>query len=181
MHPDIAIAYQRLIVLGISAMRLLPNLAIALLVFLVFPFPASVVRKLVRHVNAKRYHRNLVRIGDEIAFTVNTAYPQRRLQYAIVIGNGVKIRLRPWIKPPRRADAPDLQDAALEKVKGVLTAHGIDLPFPTRPVLPHDRMEETDGDRRRQREDWPAGPGAVPRPARSMGGADNGCAGCHDG
>ena len=34
---------------------------------------------------------------------------------------------------------------------------GIDLPFPTRVVLFHDQTEETDGDRARQREGWPAG------------------------
>lgn len=43
-------------------------------------------------------------------------------------------------------------------------AHGIDLPFETRVVLFHDQTEETDGDRRRQREGWPAGQGEVPRP-----------------
>jgi len=78
---------------------------------------------------------------------------------------GVKIRLRWWIKPPRRADALDLQDKVLERVKAALTAVGIDLPFPTYQVLLHDQTEATDGDRRRQREGWPAGKGEVPEPA----------------
>lgn len=35
--------------------------------------------------------------------------------------------------------------------------NGIDLPFPTQQILFHDQTEETDGDRTRQREGWPAG------------------------
>lgn len=35
--------------------------------------------------------------------------------------------------------------------------HGIDLPFPTQVMLFHDQSEATDGDRRHQREGWPAG------------------------
>ena len=42
---------------------------------------------------------------------------------------------------------------------------GIDLPFPTQVVLFHDQTEEVDGDRRRQREGWPAGPNP-PAPRR---------------
>jgi hypothetical protein len=34
---------------------------------------------------------------------------------------------------------------------------GIDLPYPTQQILFHDQTEETDGDRSRQREGWPAG------------------------
>jgi len=78
---------------------------------------------------------------------------------------GVRIRLRWWVRPPRRADALDLQDRVLERVKGALAAHGIDLPFPTYQVLFHDQTEATDGDRRRQREGWPAGDGEVPAQA----------------
>jgi small conductance mechanosensitive channel len=44
-----------------------------------------------------------------------------------------------------------------------LTAAGIDLPFPTTQVLFHDQTEETDGDRARQREGWPADQGDAPR------------------
>ena len=60
MNAEIAIAYQRLNTLGTNAMRLLPNLAIALLVFLLFLLAATVVRKLVQRFNAKKYHHNLV-------------------------------------------------------------------------------------------------------------------------
>lgn len=129
------------------------------------------------------------------AVTVNTAYDRRRLQYDVGIGYGddiararelmleamgevdgvlrdpapealvmdlaessVNIRARWWVDPPRQADVLDAQDKLL--------AHGIDLPFPTRQILFHDQTEATDGDRRRQREGWPAGPGDVP-PARA--------------
>ena len=51
----------------------------------------------------------------------------------------------------------------------VLERYG-DLPFPTQQLLLHDQTEEADGDRRRQREGWPAGRGEVLRPRRA--GAD---------
>ena len=304
LPTEFAIVLQRLHALGLSALRMLPNLVIALLVFLLFLFIAAWTRKLVQHLNAGK-HANLVmvlgrmaqwgvrllglllaltiafptftpgnlisalgitgiaigfafkdifenflagililltepfRIGDQIVFggfegtieqietratkmrtydgrlvvipnsdlykgtfIVNTAYPERRMQYDLVIGNGddivaakgvildtmralpevesdpapdvlvvayadagIKLRMRWWIKPPRRADALDIQDKVLEAVKVALTAHGVDLPFPTYQVLLHDQTEATDGDRRRQREGWPAGKGEVPVPA----------------
>lgn len=75
----------------------------------------------------------------------------------------VNIRARWWITPPRRADALDIQDKVLTGIKNKLTAHGIDLPFPTQHILFHDQTEETDGDRSRQREGWPAGKNRVPK------------------
>ncbi|HZG66639.1 MAG TPA: hypothetical protein VEZ12_07835 [Herpetosiphonaceae bacterium] len=42
--------------------------------------------------------------------------------------------------------------------------------FPTQQILVHDQTEETNSDRRRQREGWPAGTDDIPRP-RSIGGA----------
>jgi len=80
----------------------------------------------------------------------------------------VNIRARWWIKPPRRASALDLQDSVLTAIKNKLIANGVDLPFPTQQILFHDQTEETDGDRSRQREGWPAGQGKVPRP-RNLG------------
>lgn len=58
----------------------------------------------------------------------------------------------------------DALDSAVEAVKVALTEAGIDLPFPTTQVLFHDQTEETDGDRSRQREGWPASGRPVPRP-----------------
>ena len=85
-------------------------------------------------------------------------------------GSSVNIRARWWIKPPRRADALDMQDKVLAAIKKKLVANGIDLPFPTQQILFHDQTEETDGDRSRQREGWPAGNKDVPKP-RSIGGS----------
>ncbi|MEI2582641.1 mechanosensitive ion channel family protein [Scytonema sp. PRP1] len=85
-------------------------------------------------------------------------------------GSSVNIRARWWIKPPRRADALDMQDQVLTAIKNKLTANGIDLPFPTQQVLFHDQTEETDGDRSHQREGWPAGKRKSPKP-RSISGS----------
>lgn len=76
----------------------------------------------------------------------------------------VNIRARWWVKPPRRAEELALQDKVLTAIKKKLTANGIDLAFPTQVVLFHDQTEETDGDRKRQREGWPAGKRAAPKP-----------------
>jgi small conductance mechanosensitive channel len=82
----------------------------------------------------------------------------------------VNIRVRWWISPPRRAESLDSRDRVLIAIKKKLTANGIDLPFPTQQILFHDQTEETDGDRTRQREGWPAGNKEVPKP-RSIGGS----------
>lgn len=90
---------------------------------------------------------------------------------AIVVGlaeSTVNIRARWWVKPPRRAEVLDLQDRVLTAIKQKLMENGIDLPFPTQQILFHDQTEETDGDRTRQREGWPAGKRDVPK-ARSIG------------
>ncbi|MBD2169289.1 mechanosensitive ion channel family protein [Calothrix membranacea FACHB-236] len=78
----------------------------------------------------------------------------------------VNIRARWWVKPPRRADNLVSRDRVLTAIKKTLTANGIDLPFPTQQILFHDQTEETDGDRSRQREGWPAGNREVPKPRR---------------
>ncbi|MBD1835320.1 mechanosensitive ion channel family protein [Cyanobacteria bacterium FACHB-472] len=82
----------------------------------------------------------------------------------------VNIRARWWVQPPRRADVLDMRDKVLTAIKNKLTANGIDMPFPTQQILFHDQTEETDGDRARQREGWPAGNQEVPKP-RSIGGS----------
>ena len=85
--------------------------------------------------------------------------------------SSVNIRARWWINPPRRADALDSRDKVITAIKNKLyVEHGIDLPYPTRQILFHDQTEETDGDRSRQREGWPAGNKEVPKP-RSISGS----------
>ncbi len=76
----------------------------------------------------------------------------------------VNLRIRWWIIPPRRIDSLNTRDHVLTAIKQALTAHGIDLPFPTQVLLFHDQTEATDGDRARQREGWPAGNQPVPAP-----------------
>ena len=85
-------------------------------------------------------------------------------------GSTVDIRARWWVNPPNRASTLDSRDKVLTAIKNKLMANGIDLPFPTQQILFHDQTEETDGDRSRQREGWPAGKGYVPKP-RSIGGS----------
>ncbi|MBD2387028.1 mechanosensitive ion channel family protein [Cylindrospermum sp. FACHB-282] len=83
----------------------------------------------------------------------------------------VNIRIRWWIKPPRRIDALESRDQVISAIKQKLyVENGIDLPYPTRQILFHDQTEETDGDRSRQREGWPKGKSEVPKP-RSISGS----------
>ncbi|NJK75901.1 MAG: mechanosensitive ion channel family protein [Microcoleus sp. SU_5_6] len=79
--------------------------------------------------------------------------------------SSVNIRVRWWITPPRRIDSLRSRDRVISAIKQKLyVENGIDFPYPTRQILFHDQTEETDGDRSRQREGWPAGKGEVPQP-----------------
>ncbi len=81
--------------------------------------------------------------------------------------SSVNIRIRWWIQPPRWSDTLDSRDKVISAIKKTLyDEYGIDLPYPTRQILFHDQTEETDGDRSRQREGWPAGKGKVPKTRR---------------
>jgi small conductance mechanosensitive channel len=91
-------------------------------------------------------------------------HPPPKVLVAELAPSAVVLRVRWWVRPPRIGRALDSRSEAITLIKQALQAAGIDLPFPTRQVLFHDQTEQTDGDRRRQREGWPAGPGAVPRP-----------------
>jgi small-conductance mechanosensitive channel len=71
-------------------------------------------------------------------------------------GSSVNLRVRWWTRSVRN-HVVSARGEVIEAVKRALGEAGIDLPFPTRVVLFHDQTEETDGDRRRQREGWPAG------------------------
>ncbi len=42
------------------------------------------------------------------------------------------------------------------------------LPYPTQQILLHDQTEATDGDRKTQREGWPAGQGEVPKSRQQL-------------
>ena len=84
--------------------------------------------------------------------------------------SSVNIRARWWIKPPRRIDDLISRDKVISAIKRKLSENGIDLPYPTQQILFHDQTEETDGDRDRQREGWPAGNKEVPL-SRSISGS----------
>jgi len=77
--------------------------------------------------------------------------------------SGVSLRARWWTKS-RRADMVRVRDRVIPAIRRKLGESGIDIPYPTHQVLFHDQTEETDGDRARQREGWPAGKTATPRP-----------------
>jgi small-conductance mechanosensitive channel len=78
--------------------------------------------------------------------------------------SSVKIRVR-WWTDPRQHEVVLARGRVIATIKQALSRAGIDLPFPTQVLLFHDQTEETDGDRARQREGWPAGDGP-PRPCR---------------
>lgn len=79
-------------------------------------------------------------------------------------GSSKNLRLRWWTRP-QRSDVLAIRDQVLRAAAEALAKAGVDLPFPTQIVLFHDQTEETDGDRRRQREGWPAGDSPpAPRP-----------------
>ena len=88
-------------------------------------------------------------------------------------GSSVNVRVRWWINPPHRADVVATTDQVLEAVKNKLSANGVDLPFPTRQILFHDQTEQTDGERARQREGWPAGSNPPKPRYRAPGRAGN--------
>lgn len=69
--------------------------------------------------------------------------------------SAVMLRAR-WWTDSTRSGVVSVQTGVLSAIKDKLTKHGIDLPFPTRQILFHDQTEESDGDRRLQREGWPA-------------------------
>lgn len=80
------------------------------------------------------------------------------------------VRLRWWTKSDRASQIHTFGDV-LQAVYIALDDEGIDMPYPTQVHLFHDQTEETDGDRKLQREGWPAGQGDVPKP-RHKGSSD---------
>lgn len=77
-------------------------------------------------------------------------------------GSSVNLRAR-WWTDAARSDVVLIKHRVLTAVKEHLDEAGVDMPFPTQVTLFHDQTEETDGDRTRQREGWPAG-NEPPRP-----------------
>lgn len=71
-------------------------------------------------------------------------------------GATVNLRAR-WWTAPDRSSVVHVSDEVIARAKEALDDANIDMPYPTQVVLFHDQTEETDGDRTRQREGWPAG------------------------
>lgn len=86
-----------------------------------------------------------------------------------LVDNGV-LMTASWWTQSSRANHGAVSDRAIPAIKRRLNEQGIDLPYPTQQILFHDQTEETDGDRTRQREGWPAVNGHTPRP-RSIAGS----------
>lgn len=78
--------------------------------------------------------------------------------------SSVTLRAR-WWSTSKRTDIVHLRARVVLAIFQAAAENGIDLPFPTQVVLLHDQTEESDGDRTRQREGWPAGD-SPPRPLR---------------
>ena len=72
------------------------------------------------------------------------------------------LRVR-WWTDAQRAGVVKVHSRVLPAVYRALDSNGIDMPYPTHVQLFHDQTEETDGNRAKQREGWPAGQGDVPR------------------
>ncbi len=72
------------------------------------------------------------------------------------------VRLRWWTKSDRASQIRTFGEV-LQAVYIALDEEGIDMPYPTQVHLFHDQTEETDGNRKLQREGWPAGKGDVPK------------------
>ena len=77
-------------------------------------------------------------------------------------GSSVNLRVRWWTESAR-IKVVLARGRVIAAVRDALTSAQIDMPYPTQVMLFHDQTEESDGDRRRQREGWPAGD-APPRP-----------------
>jgi small-conductance mechanosensitive channel len=65
----------------------------------------------------------------------------------------VTIRAR-WWQASDRKSMVNIKSEVMRAVKAALDDKGIDMPFETQMHLWHDQTEESDGDRRRQREGW---------------------------
>ena len=78
--------------------------------------------------------------------------------------SSVVLRAR-WWSQSKRTNLVHLRARVILAIWQAAADNGIDLPFPTQQILFHDQTEDSDGDRTRQREGWPAGTNP-PRPRR---------------
>ena len=71
-------------------------------------------------------------------------------------GSSVNLRVR-WWSDSKRTSVVLARGRVIAAIRDSLNAAQIDMPYPTQVVLFHNQTDETDGDRTRQREGWPAG------------------------
>jgi Mechanosensitive ion channel/Conserved TM helix len=128
---------------------LLPNIVLALIVFAIFFFIARTLKGLVKRLTRDRRQAH------------NLGLVLGRLAQGATILMGLFIALSIVI--------PSLKASDLVQLLGI---SGVAIGFAFRDILQnflagiliHDQTEATDGDRRQQREGWPAGTGEVPKP-----------------
>ena len=96
-----------------------------------------------------------------------SANPEPDVLVDELAGSTVNLKARWWSRSSR-ADVVSVSSEVIEAIKRAMDDAAIDMPFPTQVVLFHDQTEETDGDRTRQREGWPAG--SNPPQPRPVGG-----------
>lgn len=82
--------------------------------------------------------------------------PAPEVLIADLAGATVNLRAR-WWTAPDQASVVHTASEVTAQIKQALDGASIDMPYPTQVLLLHDQTEETDGDRTRQREGWPAG------------------------
>ena len=139
-----------------STIELLPNILVAIVVFIIGIGYGDDIE------TAKKIILDVLHNTEDVLLD-----PPPEALVVDLASSTINIRARWWINPPRRADALDTQDRVLTAINNKLVANGIDLPFPTQQILFHNQTEETDGDRTRQREGWPAAPKNNPQPRNS--------------
>jgi small-conductance mechanosensitive channel len=71
-------------------------------------------------------------------------------------GSSVNLRVR-WWSNSKRTSVVLARGRVIAAIRDSLAAAQIDMPYPTQVVLFHNQTDDTDGDRTRQREGWPAG------------------------
>ena len=82
--------------------------------------------------------------------------------------SSVNIKVRWWTKSIR-GEVVAVRGRVIRAIKQAVDDAQINIAYPTRVVLFHDQTEEGDGDRKRQREGWPAGEDP-PKPKRQVDG-----------
>ena len=75
-----------------------------------------------------------------------------------------------WWTESKRTNVAHIQARVILALYKAAKEAAIDLPYPTTVMLFHDQSEATDGDRKAQREGWPAGANPPPRRGRGAEG-----------